>query len=51
VSTLQDRIRALEGRTLSTARGTLFDVVAIDADGVRVVPRSTGKPRSTIERW
>ncbi len=45
------RVRALEGRTLSNSRGKLFDVVAVDPAGVRVVRRSTGKPRSTIEWW
>jgi hypothetical protein len=51
MTTLWERIRALEGRTLPTVSGReAFDAVAVDADHVWVVPRSTGKLRSPIPR-
>jgi hypothetical protein len=52
MATLWEQIRALEGRTLPTVSGReAFDVIGVDDDHVRVVPRSSGKPRSPIPRW
>ena len=49
MATLWEGVRALEGRTLPTERGREFDVPEVGDDHVRVVPRSSGKPRR-IER-
>ena len=52
MATLWERVRALEGQTLPTVTGReAFEIVEVGDDRVRVVPRSSGKPRSPIERW
>lgn len=43
--TLWEQVRALEGQTLSTARGRAFDVSMVDDRQIHVVPHSTGKVR------
>ena len=49
---LWERIRALEGRTLTTMSGReTFDVIEVNETHARVVPRSSGTPRSPIPRW
>lgn len=46
-----ERIRALEGQTLPTVSGrTAFDIAAVDDDEMRIVPRSSGKPRAIKRR-
>lgn len=46
MESLWDRVRALEGFTLPTVTGrAAFDVASVDDNYVRVVPRSSGKPR------
>ena len=52
MATLWERVRALKGRTLPTVSGReALDIAEVDDHHVRVVPRSSGKPRSPIERW
>lgn len=49
---LWERVRALEGQTLSTVSGRAASAITeVTDDHVRVVPRSSGKPRTPIERW
>src|SRR4051794_13702783 len=43
---LWEQVRALDGFTLPTVSGrAAFDITAVDDGYVRVVPRSSGKPR------
>ena len=50
MASLWERVRALEGFTLPTVSGrAAFDITAVEDGSVRVVPHSSGKPR-TIER-
>ena len=50
MATLWERVRALEGQTLPTVSGReAFDVAEVDDRHIRVLPRSSGKPRR-IER-
>lgn len=49
MQTLWERVRGLEGQTLSTARGREFDITMVDDRHVRVAPHSTRKLR-TIRR-
>jgi len=51
METLWERVRALKGRTLPTVSGQEFHVEDVDERYVRVVPRSSGTPRSPIPRW
>ena len=51
MATLWDRIRALEGRTLTTeSRRAVFDVIEVNETRARVVPRSSGTSRHGIRR-
>jgi hypothetical protein len=46
MANLWERIRSLEGFTLPTVSGrAAFDIASVDDDYIRVVPRSSGKPR------
>ena len=46
MSSLLERVGALEGRTLPTVSGRgAFDIASVVDDYVRVVPHSSGKPR------
>lgn len=46
MESLWERIRQLKGFTLPTVSGrAAFDVTSVDDSYVRVVPRSSGKPR------
>ena len=46
MTSLWERIRALDGFTLPTVSGrAAFDITSVDDNSVRVVPRSSGKPR------
>lgn len=51
MATLWDRIRALEGRTLTTvSRHNAFDVIQVTDTRVQIVPRSSGASRAGIDR-
>ncbi len=50
MTSLWERIHSLEGRTLRTDGGrATFEITSVDDGYVRIVPRSSGKPR-TIQR-
>src|SRR5687767_11139686 len=47
MASLWERVRAFEGWTLPTVSGrATFDITLVDDDYVRVVPKSSGKPRA-----
>ncbi len=52
MASLWERVRALEGRTLPTVskREAFFEVAEVGDGYVRVVPRSSGKPRRMERR-